>query len=383
MPGKVMIIAGEASGDLHGGRLVAALKQLDPAIELFGVGGQQMAAAGMQLYYHVDQLAYIGFVEVARHYFFFRRVFNHLLKVVEERKPDVVVLIDYPGFNLRFARAVKKRGVRTLYYIAPQVWAWGQGRAAKMAAFIDQMAVLFDFEVPFFSKFGIQTVFVGHPLLEGMQIDKGRLEFFRAYQLDPDVPALALLPGSRHQEVAQLLPVMLATAARLRRKFPAVQVLLSQASTIHRGQLEKLLTDYPWVKPIPGDYYAMLAYSRAALVASGTATLETACAGLPFALVYKVSPLSFAIGKRLVKIPYIGLVNIIAGEAIVHEYLQDCANPERLLPEVESLLFDEARRQQLIQQLSTVKRKLGAPGASHATAQLVLQQVKVHQTETI
>ncbi len=383
MPGKVMIMAGEASGDLHGGRLVAALKQQDPAIELFGVGGQQMAAAGMQLYYHVDQLAYMGFVEVARHYFFFRRVFNHLLKVVEERKPDVVVLIDYPGFNLRFARAVKKKGVRTLYYIAPQVWAWGQGRAAKMAAFIDQMAVLFDFEVPFFSKFGIRTVFVGHPLLEGMQINKERLAFFTAYQLDPDAPALALLPGSRHQEVAQLLPVMLATAARLRCKFPAVQVLLSQAATIQSEQLEKLLSDYPWVKLIPGDYYAMLAYSRAALVASGTATLETACAGLPFALVYRVSPLSFAIGKRLVKIPYIGLVNIIAGEAIVHEYLQDRATPECLLPEVESLLFDEARRQQLIQQLSAVKHKLGAPGASQATAELVLQQVKVHQTETI
>ena len=182
MPAKVMLIAGEASGDLHGGKLVAALRQQQPDLEVFGVGGERMAAAGMELFYHVNDLAYIGFVEVARHYFFFRKVFNRLLEVVRERRPDLVVLIDYPGFNLKFARAVKSLGVGTFYYIAPQVWAWGQGRAAKMARFIDQMAVLFDFEVDFFSRYHIQTSFVGHPLLEGMEVPLSRAEFMAKHQ---------------------------------------------------------------------------------------------------------------------------------------------------------------------------------------------------------
>ena len=159
MPLKVMLIAGEASGDLHGGKLVEALRGLEPELELFGVGGDRMAAAGMELYYHVNDLAYIGFIEVARHYFYFRRVFNRLIEVVKSRRPQVVVLIDYPGFNLRFARAVKKLGISTFYYIAPQVWAWGQGRAAKMTGFIDQMAVLFAFEADFFARYNIKTTF--------------------------------------------------------------------------------------------------------------------------------------------------------------------------------------------------------------------------------
>ncbi len=383
MTGRVMIIAGEASGDLHGGRLVAALKRHDPGLEIFGVGGNRMAAEGMQLFYHVEQLAYIGFVEVARHYFFFRRVFNRLLHEVKTRKPDVVVLIDYPGFNLRFARAVKKLNVRTFYYIAPQVWAWGQGRAKKMAAFIDEMAVLFDFEVPFFSRFGLHTVFVGHPLLEGMEIKKDRNTFFSDHRLNPDAPLLALLPGSRNQEITHLLPVMLETAARLRHKHPALQIALSQASSVQPEKLQTVLAQHPHVRGIPSDYYELLAYSQAGIVASGTATLETACAGLPFALVYKVSPLSFALGKRLVKIPFIGLVNIIAGAGIVKEYLQERAHPDHLLPEIESLLFDEKRREGLMRELRRVRNQLGAPGASAKTARLILEQVKMHQLETI
>ncbi len=383
MPAKIMLIAGEASGDLHGGRLVAALLEKAPDLELFGVGGDRMATAGMELYYHVNDLAYIGFVEVARHYLFFRRVFNHLLQIVKERKPDVVVLIDYPGFNLRFAKAAKKLGISTFYYIAPQVWAWGQGRAAKMASFIDQMAVLFAFEVPFFSRYKIKTTFVGHPLLEGMEVRLSRADFFQRFGLAADRPLLALVPGSRNQEVKSLLPALLQTAERLRAAHPDLQIAMSQAPSVAPHLLAPFLAAHPGVTPVSGDYYALLRYATAGLVASGTATLEAACCGLPFALVYRVSPLSFAIGRRLVMISHIGLVNIVAGEEVAPEFLQDAVNPEKLQPVMEALLYDAKVRSMMQEKLERVRESLGSAGASAKTAALVLAQVQLHHFETI
>ncbi len=382
MPLKVMLIAGEASGDLHGGKLVAALRGLEPELELFGVGGDRMAAAGMELYYHVNDLAYIGFIEVARHYLYFRRVFNRLIEVVKSRRPEVVVLIDYPGFNLRFAKAVKKLGISTFYYIAPQVWAWGQGRAAKMAGFVDQMAVLFAFEVDFFSRYQIKTTFVGHPLLEGMEVGLSRDEFMEKYDLNPGHPLLALIPGSRNQEVRHLLPPMLQTAERLRRNHPELQVVISQAASVEPQQFESLVAAAPWARAVRADYYPLMHYATAGMVASGTATLEAACADLPFALLYRVSPLSFAIGKQLVKIPNIGLVNIVAGEAVVPEFLQDDLVPDQMAPVVERLLFDEPARSAMQVKLAGVRNRLGEAGASQKTARLVLEQIGLHQDET-
>ena len=382
MPLKVMLIAGEASGDLHGGKLVAALRGLEPELELFGVGGDRMAAAGMELYYHVNDLAYIGFIEVARHYLYFRRVFNRLIEVVKSRRPEVVVLIDYPGFNLRFAKAVKKLGISTFYYIAPQVWAWGQGRAAKMAGFVDQMAVLFAFEVDFFSRYQIKTTFVGHPLLEGMEVGLSRDELMEKYDLNPGHPLLALIPGSRNQEVRHLLPPMLQTAERLRRNHPELQVVISQAASVEPQQFESLVAAAPWARAVKADYYPLMHYATAGMVASGTATLEAACADLPFALLYRVSPLSFAIGKQLVKIPNIGLVNIVAGEAVVPEFLQDDLVPDQMAPVVERLLFDEPARSAMQVKLAGVRNRLGEAGASQKTARLVLEQIGLHQDET-
>jgi len=382
MPLKVMLIAGEASGDLHGGKLVAALRGLEPELELFGVGGDRMAAAGMELYYHVNDLAYIGFIEVARHYLYFRRVFNRLIEVVKSRRPEVVVLIDYPGFNLRFAKAVKKLGISTFYYIAPQVWAWGQGRAAKMAGFVDQMAVLFAFEVDFFSRYQTKTTFVGHPLLEGMEVGLSRYEFMEKYDLNPGHPLLALIPGSRNQEVRHLLPPMLQTAEQLRRNHPELQVAISQAASVEPQQFESLVAAAPWARAVRADYYPLMHYATAGMVASGTATLEAACADLPFALLYRVSPLSFAIGKQLVKIPNIGLVNIVAGEAVVPEFLQDDLVPDQMAPVVERLLFDEPARSAMQVKLAGVRNRLGEAGASQKTARLVLEQIGLHQDET-
>lgn len=362
-----MVIAGEASGDLHGAAVVAELHQIDPQIELFGVGGDRMRQAGVDLLFHVDELAYIGFVEVVRHYGFFRRVFSRLREQLQARQPDGVILIDYPGFNLRFAKAAKNLGFRVFYYIAPQVWAWGQGRAHKMADSIDRLAVLFDFEVDFFSRYGLDTVFVGHPLVDQLRIPP-REDFYRRFGLCPDQPLLALLPGSRNQEISHLLPPLLDTAARLQARHPELQVAVALADTVTEERLRMISGKPIQATLIKSATYELLQHATAAIVASGTATLETACFLVPFILVYRVSPMTFWLGKRLVKIPHIGLVNVVAQEKIVDEFLQNDVHPDRLIDPTESLLFDEKRRAAMKAELNKVKNRLGQPGASRRTA---------------
>lgn len=367
MPKRLMVIAGEASGDLHGAAVVAALHKIDPQIELFGVGGDRMRQAGVDLLFHVDELAYIGFVEVVRHYGFFRRVFSRLREQLQARQPDGVILIDYPGFNLRFAKAAKNLGFRVFYYIAPQVWAWGQGRAHKMADSIDRLAVLFDFEVDFFSRYGLDTVFVGHPLVDQLRIPP-REDFYRRFGLCPDQPLLALLPGSRNQEISHLLPPLLDTAARLQARHPELQVAVALADTVTEERLRMISGKPIQATLIKSATYELLQHATAAIVASGTATLETACFLVPFILVYRVSPMTFWLGKRLVKIPHIGLVNVVAQEKIVDEFLQNDVHPDRLTEPTESLLFDEKRRAAMKAELNKVKNRLGQPGASRRTA---------------
>ncbi len=376
MPVRIMIIAGEASGDLHGGRLVQALRKKDSGIEVFGVGGDQMQAAGMELLYHVNQLSYIGFTEVARHFFHFRRVFHHLLEEMKVRKPDVLVLIDYPGFNLRFGRTAQKLGTKIFYYIAPQVWAWAQGRAKKMAQFVERMAVIFDFEVPFFKKYGIDTTFVGHPLLEELWVNVNKAEFCARYGLVLEQPILALLPGSRKQEVASLLPTMLEAAFSLRKEHADLQIAVSKATTIQMDQIKHLLKNFPELPIVENATYELMKHATAAIVASGTATLETACFETPFAMVYRVSPISYAIGKRLVRIPAISLANIVAGEVIIKEFIQDAVNVNELRLEMQRLLYDQTSRTELKNRLTMIRQKLGTIGASERTAELVFEMVR-------
>ncbi len=367
-----MIIAGEASGDLHGGRLVQALLHENPTLDIFGVGGDHMAAAGMKLYYHINQLAYIGFIEVVRHYFFFRKVFLHLLKVLESRRPDVVVFIDYPGFNLRFARAAKKLGFTTVYYIAPQVWAWGQSRAKKMSKYIDAMAVLFNFEVDFFSRHGIETHFVGHPLVESVQRPKERKTFYHELGFQMDKPLLAILPGSRKQEVNLLMPSIKETIKILHLRHPDLQFAISKAQTIPIELLTKYLPEFPTVKIIETDLHALMAHATAGIVASGTATLEAALFRLPFIIVYRVAHISYLLAKHLIKIPYIGLVNVVAGEPIIKEFIQNDLKPEKIATELEQIIFNETYRKNIIDKLGCIKPAIGEKGASEKTAQLIL-----------
>lgn len=372
MPRKIMIIAGEASGDLHGGNLVKALKTREADIEVFGVGGDRMQSAGIELYYHVQDLAYVGFSEIIKHLPHFYRVFYKLIDVALERQPDVVVLIDYPGFNLRIGKKLKSLGFKIFYFIAPQVWAWHQSRAKKMASFIDRMAVLFDFEVDFFSRYGIDTHHVGHPLVDGLQVSKTREKFFHELKFQTDDPILALLPGSRKQEVENLLPDMLATADQLQKKYPQLYIVLGLAETISIDFAHSFLEKYPHVHVVKNSTYNVMANATAGIVASGTATLEAACFQLPFVLMYRVSPLSFAIGKRLVKIPHIGLVNIVARAEVVREFVQNDIKPDAIAEELEKCLFDSKYRNEQKAQLAVVREKLGQPGAGDKTAALVL-----------
>ena len=375
MPAKIMIIAGEASGDLHGGSLIQALRQRSDDVEIFGVGGDNMRNAGMELYYHVDQLAYIGFSEVLKHYFYFRRIFNHLMDVLETRNPDILILIDYPGFNLRFAKAAKKKGQKNFYFIAPQVWAWAQGRAKKMAKYIDKLAVLFDFEVNFFTKFGIDTSFVGHPLVEKLQVKEDKEQFCKRFNLKSDKPILGLFPGSRKQELTNLLPAMLETAQELVKKHPDLQITVSKASSITKDEFQDFLPDNLPITIIEGFTYDLMKHVTAGIVASGTATLEMGCMQTPFVIVYKVSNLSYQIGKRVVKIPYIGLVNVVSGKKVVNEFIQDDVQVEKIMPEMEKLLFDTEYQNKARINLQNVRNTLGTPGAAARTADLVLKMI--------
>ena len=371
-PPRLLIVAGEASGDMHGAGVIKAIREIEPDAEIFGIGGDQMRAAGMETLYHINDMAILGFTEVLKHLPFIRRVMNDLVEQVRQRRPEVVILIDYPGFNLRLARKLRAEGIKILYYIAPQVWAWGAGRIAKMKKLVDQMAVVFDFEAPLFQQAGLPTEFVGHPLLEGLQPALNTEEFFAKHRLDPELPLLGLLPGSRVQEVERLLPDMLRTARLLKKEMPQLQVALAMAPTVERRVYDRIVLDDKLIRVIDRGTYEVMRDSRACLVASGTATLETACFATPLVVVYRVSPLSYFIGKRLVKLPYIGLVNIVAGRKVASELVQNDFTPQKAAAAIAPLLRLGEERQRVQSALAMVREKLGTPGASERVAQLAL-----------
>jgi len=372
---SVLIVAGEASGDLHGAGVVRALKQLEPQTEIFGIGGDDMAAAGMELLFHVRDMAVVGFTEILRHLRFFRRVMKTLEREVARRKPDAVILIDYPGFNLRFAARLHRgceKLPKILYYIAPQVWAWGAKRIPKMARLIDQMAVVFPFETPPFQSAGIPTEFVGHPLLEGLRPKLTTEAFFSRYQLAAESPLLGLLPGSRRDEIARLLPDMLATARLVRQSIPDLQIAVAMAPNLPEDFYRAWVKD-DGVRLVSNSTYEVMRDSRSCLVCSGTATLETACFGTPLVVVYRISRLSYEIGKRVVKMPYIGLVNVVAGRKIAPEFIQNDFRPERVAPVLAKMIQDRDHHAEMKQALAEVRSNLGTPGASRRTAELALQ----------
>jgi len=374
MPGRILLIAGEASGDLHGAGVVKALKRLHPGLDVFGVGGNHMREEGMEVVFPIERLAFMGFLEVVKNLKTVKELRTKLTNVASDRRPDAAVLIDYPGFNLRFAKTLTAMGVPVIYYISPQVWAWHKGRVAKMRGVVRSMKVVFPFEVEIYRRAGIDVEFVGHPIVERIGSRLSKAEFFRQHGLDPSRKLVALLPGSRRQEIEAIFPVMIEAAARLVRSF-GVQAAVGVAPNLGLGLLGEHLTGSSQIVPIENGTYELMNHADAAIVTSGTATLETGWFGTPMIIVYKTSLLTYQIGKMLVDVPYIGLANIVAGRKVAPELIQGDLTAERLVEEMSHLLQDPSAAQDMRRGLSVIREKLGGPGASERVAKAVLSYV--------
>jgi lipid-A-disaccharide synthase len=365
------MVAGEASGDLHGSSVVRALKVLSPAVEVAGVGGDRMRREGMELVHDIADLAFMGFAEVLRNLGTIREVRRMLVGELERRRPDVVVLIDYPGFNLRFAREAKSRGIPVLYYISPQVWAWHRGRVKKMKNLVDRMKVVFPFEVDIYRNEGIDVEFVGHPLVEQIGTSCTRGEFLLRHGLDPSKKLLGLFPGSRRQEVERILPVI-SRAAGLLCGGRELQVAIGVAPNLGKEFVARFTGAGSRAVMVENGTYDLMAYADAAIVTSGTATLETGWFGTPMAVVYRTSPLTYFIGRLLVDVRSIGLVNIVAGQNIVPEFIQGSMTAGNLVKAVGRFLDDESLMTSVRRELSVIREKLGGPGASGRVARGIL-----------
>ncbi|MBM4315153.1 MAG: lipid-A-disaccharide synthase [Deltaproteobacteria bacterium] len=373
---KIMIVAGEASGDLHGGNLVHAMHRFDPGLSFYGVGGARMKAAGVALIADAADMAVVGVTEVVFKLGLILHTMRRLKTSLAKDPPALVILIDYPDFNLSVARAARRAGVKVLYYISPQVWAWRKGRIATIRKSVDRMAVILPFEEHFYRKAGMDVTFVGHPLLDEVKKKYTRSEALKRFGLKDDAITVGLLPGSRRAEVTRLLPEMLRACRILTDKLSPLQFVLPLAGTLDPDLVQDILRQFPIpVTVIRNEIYDAVAISDAAIVASGTATLETALMETPMVVVYKVSAFSYAIGRRFIQVDHISLANIIAGRTIVPELIQEEANPERIAAEVRELLVRRGKAREMKIALAEIREKLGIPGASLRTAEIAWQML--------
>jgi lipid-A-disaccharide synthase len=371
----LLVVAGEDSGDLHGAELLRELKARRPDLRLVGIGGPRMTPFLDRKLADVKDLAVVGFVEVIKHLPRLNRLFKQILAVAQEEHIGGALLIDYPGFNLRLARALRKQlpAVTLHQYVCPQVWAWKKGRIPELGTVLDTLYCLFDFEPELFRGYPVDARFVGHPLVEVVQAECDRAAFFAETGLDPARPLVALLPGSRKGEIERLLPPMAELARRWRTARPEVQWVLPVAPTLDSAFVAAHLGDAP-VTLVRDHPYAARAHADAALVASGTATLETALLGTPFAIVYKLNALTYEMAKRIVKVPHFGLANVVARREVAPELLQGEVNPERLGVELARLLDPEVARR-VRAELGEVRGHLGEPGAAGRVAEDLLRKL--------
>jgi lipid-A-disaccharide synthase len=373
---KIFIVAGEVSGDMHAAILVRELKALNPSLILMGLGGKRMREEGVKLFFDLTTIAVVGFTEVLQNILLFRRLFWDFVNRAMQEKPDAVILIDYPGFNIRLAKELKKRGFKIIYYISPQVWAWGENRIDIIKKNVDKMIVLFDFEKDLYHKHGMEVEFVGHPLLDRLHPTLTKEEFLRTFYIEGKSPLISLLPGSRNSEVEQILPIMLESAKIIYKEFPNVQFLVLSSSNVDITTYHNLIrvSGLP-ILMLDSQHYNAIVNSDIALVASGTATLETAILNTPMLIVYKVSFLTWAYAKSIIKIPYIGLANVVAGKKVVPEFVQFGARPNLIAQEASSLLKDKEKYNKVKQELSQIKIHLGSAGASQRAAQTILRLI--------
>jgi lipid-A-disaccharide synthase len=355
---RFLLSAGEASGETYGAQLIEALRQLQPEAKFFGMGGEHMRAAGCELLVDASEVAVVGLVEVLTHLPDIRGRFNQLVKEAEKRRPNAAVLIDFPEFNLRLAKQLHRLNIPVFYFVSPQIWAWRTGRVKQIQKYVREMIVIFPFEQDFYRKQGVEVTYVGHPLAYVPPPQISREDFARQESLDPGKPWIALLPGSRQKELRLNLPSMLEAADLLRRQGHDFQYLLPVASTLSRD----------WVAQQPGVSAAgihltsqarpTLMHSRAAVVASGTATVEAALAGTPFVVVYRLAPLTWLLGRRLVSLDTFAMPNLIAGRRIVPELIQQDFTAENVVRELQSILPDGTARNQMVRDLEEIRTRL-------------------------
>jgi lipid-A-disaccharide synthase len=398
---QVLVSAGEASGEMYGAQLIEALRRRDPSLTFFGAGGERMRAAGCEIVVDAKELAVVGITEILSRLPQILGLYRKLIRAADQRRPAMAIVIDSPAFNWRVARQMHRRGIPVVYYVCPQFWAWRQARVKLLRKYIDKALVIFPFEEKFYRDRGVDAIFVGHPLADLPLPDISRADYAAANQLDPAKTWIALMPGSRRKEVRMNLPIILEAARRMQMEArggqtggshnhgsspnaskPEYEFLMPVARTLEASFLEKLIADHAGAASLRNSLHLVaealpaLYHSRAGIVASGTATVEAALMGTPFVMVYRVSPLTYALGKPRVKVPYFAMVNLIAQEEIVPELVQDKFTVENLVSEMEKIIPDGESRSRMINSLSTVKEKLrhvnGAVHPADAAAEIIL-----------
>lgn len=379
---KYYILAGEASGDLHGSNLIREIRKKDGAAIIRGWGGGLMKEAGAAIVMNYRDLAFMGFTEVIRNLPTILRNIKFCKSDILQFKPDVIVFIDYPGFNLRIAEWAHQKGFRTVYYISPQVWAWKESRVKTIRAYVDKMLVILPFEKAFFQKWNYPTEYVGHPLVEVIERFTSSAEAHRSpviygsggTQIQQTVPLIACLPGSRKQEILKKLPVMMEAS----RSFPDYQFVVAEAPGLDPDFYDNILQDYPSAGRVRNQTYSLLVHARAACVTSGTATLETALFGVPEVICYKGSAVSYQIARRLIKVKYISLVNLIMDRPVVRELIQDEMNAENIVAELRKLLSDEETRRRITEDYKELHDLLSQDGnASEKAAKSIVDFIKL------
>jgi lipid-A-disaccharide synthase len=371
----VLMVAGEASADQYGARLVKEILLRNPDVDFWGIGGEKMAGCGVRILFTSAEMAVVGLTEVISRIAKIFTAARRLQRILKQKRPDLLILLDYPDFNIHLARTAARHHVPVLYYISPQIWAWRKGRVGKIKKRVDRMAVILPFEESFYRKYGVRVEYVGHPILD-MWPGASYARHTASQRLSP-FPVLGLVPGSRGEEVRSLLPPMISAVGELKKRYPDLQCVLPLAQTVDEEMVRRLLarSSVPVVLSREGMYDTLKACD-AAMATSGTVTLELALMRIPMVVVYRLSRLSFEVAKRMVKVPHISLVNLVAGKKVVTELIQDEAVPEKIALEAERLLRDSNARTRMIRDFETVSRLLGERGASARTAAIALEMMR-------
>jgi lipid-A-disaccharide synthase len=374
---RVMIIAGEASGDLHAGKLIRAVRDVDPEVHFFGIGGDNMRKAGAEIMVDSREMAVVGLVEIWEHREVIFGALNRMRDSISQNPPDLLILVDYPEFNLRLAKHAKKHGVKVLFYISPQIWAWRQYRVRKIKKLVDMMAVVFPFEEAFYHNHNVPVRFVGHPLVNEVKASKPKPELMQEFGLDPGKPVVGLLPGSRRSEIKRLKETILESARLTRSQIENVQFILPLADTLDESQLGDIYEHYSdlGIRVVKNRAYDVITCCDVVLTVSGTVTLEIALLKTPMVIINKVAWLTYIIVSRMLKIDHIGLCNIVADKRIAPELIQNDAIPEKISQQLINLLSNQELRVKMISELSEIETLLGARGGIEKIAGLTLEML--------